>query len=75
VAWMADEPVQAAGKRVLFVSGDEAEAKRTVKELISAMGFAPIDLGGLVEGGRLQQAGQPWAALNLLLTNQLANRP
>jgi predicted dinucleotide-binding enzyme len=45
------------------VFGDEADAKHTVKELISAMGFAPIDLGGLVEGGRLQQAGQPLAAL------------
>jgi predicted dinucleotide-binding enzyme len=68
-AWMADEPEQPAGKRVVFVSGDEANAKYTVKELISAMGFAPIDLGGLVEGGRLQQAGKPLAALNLLLTN------
>jgi predicted dinucleotide-binding enzyme len=68
-AWMADEPAQPAGKRVVFVSGDEADAKHTVKELIAAMGFAPIDLGGLVEGGRLQQAGKPLAALNLLLTN------
>ncbi|WP_324678199.1 NADPH-dependent F420 reductase [Hymenobacter sp. GOD-10R] len=68
-AWMEDEPVQPAGKRVVFVSGDEAEAKNTAKELIAAMGFAPIDLGGLVEGGRLQQAGKPLAALNLLLTN------
>jgi predicted dinucleotide-binding enzyme len=68
-AWMADEPEQPAGKRVVFVSGDEANAKYTVKELISTMGFAPIDLGGLVEGGRLQQAGRPLAALNLLLTN------
>lgn len=68
-AWMAAEPEQPAGNRVVFVSGDEATAKHTVKELISAMGFAPIDLGGLVEGGRLQQAGKPLAARNLLLTN------
>jgi len=68
-AWMADEPRQPSGKRVVFVSGDDADAKHTVKELIAAMRFAPIDLGGLVEGGRLQQAGKPLAALNLLLTN------
>lgn len=68
-AWMADEPKQPAGKRVVVVSGDAADAKHTIKELISAMGFAPIDLGGLVEGGRFQQAGKPLAALNLLLTN------
>jgi predicted dinucleotide-binding enzyme len=30
-----------AGKRVVFVSGDNADAKQTVKELIAAMGFAP----------------------------------
>jgi predicted dinucleotide-binding enzyme len=68
-AWIEAEPGQPAGKRVVFVSGDEAEAKHTVKNLIGAMGFAPVDLGGLVEGGRLQQAGKPLAALNLLLTN------
>jgi predicted dinucleotide-binding enzyme len=72
-AWMADEPVQAAGRRVVFMSGDEADAKRTVKELISAMGFAPVDLGGLMEGGQLQQAGKPLAALNLLLANYINN--
>lgn len=43
---MAAEPSQPAGKRVVFVSGDEADAKHTIKELIAAMGFAPIDLGG-----------------------------
>lgn len=68
-AWIEDEPRQPAGKRVVFVSGDDTDAKHTVKELITAMGFAPVDLGGLVEGGRLQQAGNPLAALNLLLTN------
>lgn len=68
-AWIEDEPAQPAGKRVVFVSGDQADAKHTVKGLVAAMGFVPIDLGGLVEGGRLQQAGQPLAALNLLLTN------
>jgi len=65
-----------AGNRVLLsnrsgpgsLTGDEADAKHTIKELIAAMGFAPIDLGGLVEGGRLQQAGKPLTALNLLLT-------
>lgn len=66
-AWMAAEPGQPAGKRVVFVSGDDADAKHTIKALITAMGFAPINLG-LVEGGRLQQAGKPLAALNLLLT-------
>jgi len=41
---------------VLFVSGDDASAKSTVKALIENFRFAVIDLGGLQTGGRLQQA-------------------
>jgi predicted dinucleotide-binding enzyme len=44
-AWMVDEPGQPVGKRIVFVSGDEADAKYTVNELIFAMEFASIDLG------------------------------
>jgi hypothetical protein len=70
-AWIEAEPVQPAGKRVVFVSGDDAEAKRTVSRLIAQLGFATVDLGGLTEGGRMQQAGKPLAALNLLLINEI----
>ncbi|WP_210522164.1 NADPH-dependent F420 reductase [Hymenobacter terricola] len=68
-AWIGDEPRQPAGKRVVFMSGDDAGAKNTVKSLIAAFGFAPVDLGSLAEGGKMQQAGHPLALLNLLLTN------
>ncbi len=51
------------------MSGDDAEAKNTVKSLIAAFGFAPVDLGSLAEGGKMQQAGCPLALLNLLLAN------
>ena len=60
-------PVKGQAKRVIFVSGDDEESKRVVKELIESFGFAAIDLGGLVTGGRLQQAGGPLAGLDLLL--------
>lgn len=47
-----------AGERlVLFLSGDDAEAKGVVSGLISDIGFAPVDLGSLAEGGRRQQPG------------------
>ena len=47
-----------AGERlVLFLSGDDAEAKAVVSGLIEDMGFAPIDLGSLADGGRRQQPG------------------
>lgn len=50
------------------MSGEEADAKHTVQELIAALEFAPTALGGLVEGGWLQQAGQPLATRNALPT-------
>jgi len=54
------------GRRVLFLSGDDAEAKKTVSDLILRLGFAPIDLGG-VQAGRLAQfPGGPLAILKLV---------
>ena len=38
-------------------SGDDAEAKRVVAELIDELGFDPVDAGSLAEGGRKHQAG------------------
>lgn len=56
-------------RRVLFVSGDDAEAKKWVAEFISAMGFKTIDLGDLKNGGRMQQAGGPLAGHDFLITD------
>ena len=36
------------------------------ERLLEKAGFATIDLGGLREGGRLQQFGGPFAVLNLV---------
>jgi 8-hydroxy-5-deazaflavin:NADPH oxidoreductase len=44
---------------VLFVAGDDAEAKARVSELIEQIGFAAVDTGPLAEGGRKQQPGSP----------------
>src|SRR5215475_3900822 len=60
-------PVKGQGRRVIFVSGDDEESKRVVKDLIESFGFAAIDLGGLVTGGRIQQAGGPLAGLDLFV--------
>ncbi len=43
----------------IFVAGDDAEAKQAVSKLIDQIGFAAVDTGGLVEGGRRQQPGSP----------------
>ncbi len=66
-AVLASDPGQAGGKRVVFLSGDDAAAKSTVEQLIDRLGFAGIDLGSLAVGGKLQQfPGGPLPALNLI---------
>ena len=59
--------VKGQGKRIIFISGDDEDSKRVVKDLIESFGFAAIDLGGLVAGGRIQQAGGPLAGLDLFI--------
>jgi predicted dinucleotide-binding enzyme len=62
-------PIKGNGRRVIFVSGDHDEPKTFVKDLITKFGFMAIDLGGLVTGGRMQQAGGPLAGLDLFVAN------
>jgi 8-hydroxy-5-deazaflavin:NADPH oxidoreductase len=59
-------PLKNGGRRVIFVSGDNTEPKEFIQGLIKSFGFAPIDLGALVTGGRLQQAGGPLAGRDLV---------
>jgi predicted dinucleotide-binding enzyme len=44
---------------VLFVAGDDEEAKATVAHLIEEIGFAPVDTGSLRDEDRKQQSGSP----------------
>ena len=44
-------------RTVLFVAGDDAQAKSIVSKLIDEIGFTPFDTGSLREGGRKQQPG------------------
>jgi predicted dinucleotide-binding enzyme len=65
-AVLGAEPHEAGGRRVIFLSGDDAAAKTAVVELFDAAGFFPIDLGDLVTGGRMQQIGGPLPRHNLV---------
>jgi len=66
-AMLAADPKQAGGRRVLFMSGDDAAAKADVSAILEKAGFALIDLGGLASGGTLQQfPGGPLPTLNLI---------
>lgn len=55
---LANEGQSGNGDRlVLFLAGDDEEAKTTVGGLVEEIGFAPVDTGSLRGGGRKQQPG------------------
>lgn len=65
-AVLADEPEVDGGRRTIFVSSNDAEATGGAVALIEALGFAPLALGRIDEGGRLQQFGGALAVHNLI---------
>ncbi len=65
-AVLAADPHEAGGRRVLFLSGDDADAKSEVAALFDEAGFSVIDLGGLSDGGEMQQVHGPLAGVNLI---------
>jgi 8-hydroxy-5-deazaflavin:NADPH oxidoreductase len=65
-AVLGSDPHEGGGRRVIFLSGDDAAAKSEVIALFEDAGFAAIDLGGLVTGGAMQQFGGPLSGVNLI---------
>lgn len=66
-AVLANDPLTNGGRRMLFVSGDDAPAKHEVAQLIDRLGFVAIDLGDFEMGRRLQQfPGGPLAGINVV---------
>ena len=63
---LGSDPHESGGRRVIFISGDDAEAKADVVRLFEEAGFAGIDLGDLSTGGAMQQIHHPLAGVNLL---------
>jgi 8-hydroxy-5-deazaflavin:NADPH oxidoreductase len=63
---LGSDPHEAGGRRVMFLSGDDADAKAEVVALFQDAGFAAVDLGDLATGGVMQQIHHPLAGLNLI---------
>jgi predicted dinucleotide-binding enzyme len=63
---LGSDPHEAGGRRVIFISGDDADAKAAVVALFQDAGFAVIDLGALATGGAMQQIHHPLAGVNLI---------
>lgn len=64
--YIAADPHHQAGRQLLFIAGDDTEAKARVSALTEGFGFATVDLGALREGGRLMQLGGPLSGLHAL---------
>ena len=61
---LAQDPNVKGGRRVVFLSSDDESATASVGGLVEQLGFAPIALGRLAEGGSLVQArGRTWTQL------------
>jgi predicted dinucleotide-binding enzyme len=55
-ATLATDPIVEGGHRVVFLSSDDEDAIAPVAALAKQLGFAPVDLGKLNEGGALVHA-------------------
>ncbi len=63
-ATLAADPVVEGGHRVVFLSSDDDDAIAPVAALARQLGFAPIKLGKLNEGGALVHGrGRTWGPL------------
>src|SRR6201989_2236366 len=63
-AKLATDPEAEGGHRVVFLSSDDEDAVAPVAELAKQLGFAPVKLGKLNEGGWLVHArGRSWGEL------------
>jgi predicted dinucleotide-binding enzyme len=63
-AILATDPVVEGGHRVVFLSGNDEDAIAPVADLVKQLGFAPVKLGKLKEGGALVHArGRTWGQL------------
>jgi len=60
------DPRHREGRQVVFYAGDDQTATGDFDDLLIRMGFAPVGVGTLREGGRLMQLGGPLSALHVL---------
>jgi hypothetical protein len=63
-AVLGQDPAVQGGRRVVFLASDDDDAATQIGALAENLGFAPIQLGGLSDGGLLVQAhGNSWGRL------------
>jgi 8-hydroxy-5-deazaflavin:NADPH oxidoreductase len=58
-------------RTVIFTSGDDAEAKQLVIDLVNSAGFVAIDLGSLATGGAMHEVGAPLSGIEFHFVRRL----
>jgi predicted dinucleotide-binding enzyme len=64
--YLSADPRHADGRQVVFYAGDDNTACADFDQLISKLGFAPVRVGGLRDGGKLMQLGGPLSTLHVI---------
>jgi len=65
-SYLAADPRHADGRQVVFYAGDDNTACADFNQLISRLGFAPVYVGDLRDGGKLMQLGKPLSLLHVV---------
>lgn len=72
----ADPAVGEGVSRVIFVASDDAHAAGSIEALVAQLGYAPVNLGRLAEGGALlQPRGSQWGLLNFQDLSKVVGSP
>jgi predicted dinucleotide-binding enzyme len=65
-SYLRPDPRHRDGRQVVFYAGDDHTACADFDQLISRLGFAPVCVGGLRDGGKLMQLGGPLSTLHVI---------
>jgi 8-hydroxy-5-deazaflavin:NADPH oxidoreductase len=63
------DPHHAEGTQIVFYAGDDEPAGKAFAEFVERLGFAPVSVGGLRDGGRLMQLGGSLSGVHALRQN------
>lgn len=63
---LAQDPAANGGRRVMFLSSNDEEAQASIAKLVDDLGFAPVMLGKVNQGGMLIGMGGPLILQNLI---------
>jgi 8-hydroxy-5-deazaflavin:NADPH oxidoreductase len=70
MAWIQDFSPNKP-RAVIFTSGDDAEAKKIVIDLVNSTGFVAIDLGSLAIGDAMHDVGGPLSGIEFHFVRRL----